>query len=268
MAELDRTFTDAIAALYDRHLGPLLFAPYAADLAARVARLGGSRILETAAGTGIVTRALAAALPKGVEIVATDLNEPMLAYAAKATNAAIDWRPADAAALPFADGSFDIVVCQFGVMFFPDKLRGFREAWRVLRPGGTFLFNVWDRIEANEAAHLVAETVVNLFPHDPPRFLARTPHGYHDVVPLKAELERAGFRDISVETVVRRGRASSYRDPAIGLCLGTPMRSEIEARDPARRDEVVEKVAAAVRARFGEGPFETALSAHVFAGTR
>src|SRR5262249_49704927 len=151
MKDTDKLFIGSMPALYDRHLGPFLFAPYARDVAARAAALAPRRLLETAAGTGIVTRALAQALPETTTITATDLNQAMVDYAAAQTRAPnLTWGQADALALPFADGSFDAVVCQFGVMFFPDKRAGFREALRVLRPGGHFLFSVWDRIEENE----------------------------------------------------------------------------------------------------------------------
>jgi ubiquinone/menaquinone biosynthesis C-methylase UbiE len=177
MSETDKTFAGSIPALYDRHLGPMLFEPYALDMAERVARLAPKRILEIAAGTGIVTRALARALPT-VPIVATDLNQPMLDHAAARISARmITWRQADAQALPFDDAEFDVVVCQFGVMFFPDKTKAFSEARRVLAPGGHFLFSVWDRIEENEIADLVSRAVAALFPKDPPAFLARAPRG-------------------------------------------------------------------------------------------
>ncbi len=266
--ETDRIFSGAIPALYDRHLGPFLFAPYAADLADRVARLAPMRVLETAAGTGIVTRALLGALRPGATLLATDLNQPMLDHAAaQAPAGRVEWRQADATALPFAASSFDLVVCQFGVMFFPDKLAGYREARRVLRRGGCFIFSVWDRIEANEVAQIVIDSVGTLFADDPPQFLRRGPHGYHDVAAIKATLGQAGFATVSVDAVERRGRAPSHRDPAIGFCLGTPLRAEIEARDPGRLDRAVEHAAAAVAARFGEGPLEASLRAYVVTAT-
>jgi len=264
MSDNDKAFTGTIPAIYDRYLGPFLFQPYAADLARRAARLAPSAVLETACGTGIVTRALRSALPQRAMIVASDLNQAMLDHAAAQLPAGgIMWRQADATALPFADGSFDAVICQFGVMFFPDKNQGYREARRVLRPGGTFLFNVWDRIGANEAGAIVDEAVASLFPEDPPHFLARTPYGYHDIGQIRAALEQAGFRDIAIETVAQRGRAPTARDPAIGLCEGSPLRNEITAR--GRLDEAVDRAAAALAQRFGPGPIDTAMQAHVIA---
>jgi ubiquinone/menaquinone biosynthesis C-methylase UbiE len=269
MKETDKLFVGSMPALYDRHLGPFIFEPYAQDLAERVARLGPQRLLETAAGTGIVTRALAGALPATAAITATDLNQAMVDYAAAQTRAPnVTWRQADALALPFADGSFDAVVCQFGVMFFPDKGAGYREALRVLKPGGRFLFNVWDRIADNEISRVVTEAVASLFPADPPQFLARTPHGYHDVAAIREQLGQAGFAGVEIETVAKRGRAPSPRDPAIGFCQGSPLRSEIEARDAGRLQEATEAAARAVAERFGSGPIDGKIQAHVITAMR
>src|ERR1051326_5415496 len=185
--QADRIFRGSIPALYDQCLGPMIFAPYADDLASRLADIRSGRVLETAAGTGVLTRALVSALPEGVSIDATDLNQPMLDHASEQlAPRRVTWRQADAQTLPYPDGVFDAVVCQFGVMFFPDKPQAFSEAYRVLKPGGRFLFNVWDRIEENEFADIVVKSVAALFPHDPPIFLARTPHGHHDTAPLEA----------------------------------------------------------------------------------
>jgi SAM-dependent methyltransferase len=212
---------------------------------------------------------LARALPAEVEIFATDLNQTMLDYAAALPGAArVAWRQADAQRLPFEDGSFGAVLCQFGAMFFPDRDAAYREAGRVLKPGGQFLFSVWDRIEENEFADLVTETVAALFPEDPPRFLARTPHGYHDVAAIERELRAAGFSRIAVETVPRRSRAHTPRDPAIGFCQGTPLRNEIEARAPDRLGEATDVAAAALAARFGSGPIEGKIQAHIVTASR
>jgi ubiquinone/menaquinone biosynthesis C-methylase UbiE len=262
--QTDRSFAGSIPALYDHYLGPLIFEPYAADLAARLADVRSDSVLETAAGTGIVTRALVRSLPATVRVVATDLNQPMLDFASARTDSTrVTWRQADALSLPFANGTFDAVVCQFGVMFFPDRSAAYAEALRVLKPGRRLLFNVWDRIEDNELAHLVTEAVAGLFPEDSPRFLARTPHGYHDPARIRDELQAAGFQRIAVETLERRSRAASPRDPAIGFCQGTPLRNEIEARDPNRLGEATDAAASAVAARFGPGPIDAKIQAHV-----
>ena len=260
----DAVFAGSIPAFYDRYLGPMNCVPYAADLAVRIGALAPARVLEVAAGTGIVTRAMAQTLPAGAEIIATDLNQPMLDFAAMQPGVErVVWRQADALQLPFDDGLFDVVVCQFGVMFFPDRIAGYREARRVLRPGGRYLFNVWDRIEENEFSAVVQTAVAALFPHDPPGFLARTPFGCHDVATIREELRRGGFERIEVSTVALRSRAPSAREPAVGMCEGTPLRSEIEARDATRLAEATDAATAALAARFGPGPIEGKIQAHI-----
>jgi SAM-dependent methyltransferase len=261
MESTDIQFAGSIPEYYDRCLGPFLFEPYAADLAERAAALGPGRILETAAGTGIVTAALAAALPEA-EIVATDLNPDMLRVAeGKIDSPRVTFAPADAQSLPFQDGGFDLVVCQFGAMFFPDRVAAYREARRVLGPGGAFLFNVWDRLEANPASQAVAEAVAALFPADPPSFLGRVPFGYHDKGLIEADLRSAGFSAVEAVTVGKRSRGSA-REIAPGLCQGSPLRAEIEARAPDRLDEATAAALAALVGRHGD-PVDAAMSAHV-----
>jgi ubiquinone/menaquinone biosynthesis C-methylase UbiE len=250
MPESDARFPSEIAALYDRCLKPFLFEPYAEDLAHRAAALRPGRILETAAGTGVVTEALLKALPEA-DVVATDLNRAMLDVAQARLGGRPEYREADAQALPFEDGSFDLILCQFGVMFFPDRVGAYREARRVLRPGGHFLLNAWGRIEENGASLAIAETMARRFPNDPPNFLQRTPFGYHDTALVEADLRAAGFRDIAAEAVTKRSRLPSARDAAIGICLGTPLRSEIEARDASRIDRIIDEATASL------APYET-----------
>jgi len=265
MTASDKLFTGSIPALYDRYLGPLLFAPFAADMARRVAEGSPARVLETAAGTGIVTAALARRLPASTTITATDLNQTMLdVAAAHVTSRAIAWKACDATAMPFDAGGFDCVVCQFGVMFFPDKAKGFREARRVLRPGGRFLFYVWDSLASNPLPRMVVEAVAAEFPADPPSFLARTPHGYFDVPAITQSLAAAGFREIVSEAVTLPSRALSVGDVATGYCQGTPMRAEIEARAPSRLEAVTDIAAAALAKQFGTGPVESTMRAVVF----
>ena len=268
MAKTDTVFAGSIPDLYERYFVPLIFQPYADDLAARLARHKPQRILETAAGTGVVTRALARALPASAEIVATDLNPPMLVTAQRITRGAVEWQQADALALPFDDQSFDAVVCQFGAMFFPDRVKGYKEARRVLKPGGHFLFNAWGPIADNVFTDVVVDALAELFPADPPRFLARTPHGYHDPKQIRADVAAAGFSDIAIETVDRVSRAPAPRDAAIALCQGTPMRGEIEARDPAGLEKATDHAAAALAKRFGNGAIEGRISALVIEASR
>jgi ubiquinone/menaquinone biosynthesis C-methylase UbiE len=264
MTKVDTVFSGSIPALYDKHMGPVIFEPYARDLAGRLSFPGAARVLETAAGTGIVTRALLRSLPAAVTVVATDLNQPMLDHAAKQVSSnRVVWQKADAQSLPFDNGAFDAVVCQFGAMFFPDRLCGYREARRVLKPGGRFIFNVWDGIEYNDFANLVTAAVKDMFPADPPLFLARTPHGYHDKDSIIADVRRAGFADVEVETVTLRSVAPSSLDPAIGYCQGTPLRNEIEARDAGRLAEATAVAGARIAARFGNGPVDGMMQAHV-----
>ena len=267
MAESDKVFAGSIPETYDTYLVPLIFESYAADLADRVAALKPRSVLETAAGSGVVTRALAPALTADARYIVTDLNQPMLDRAAKRQppDARIEWKQADALTLPFRAQSFDAVCCQFGAMFFPDRVRGYAEARRVLRPGGQFLFNVWDQIEHNEFAHVVTEAAAVVFPDDPPRFLARTPHGYHDIALIRGELEQAGFSQIQITTITETSRAPSPRHPAIAYCQGTPLRNEIEARNAAMLELVTDRATEAIAKRYGDGPVSAKIQGHVIA---
>ena len=265
MSDIDKIFSGSIPALYESHLVPLIFEPYAADLKQRVASMNISRILEVAAGTGVVTRALASIADERMAIVATDLNQAMLDQAAVVGTARpVQWQQADALALPFSDGEFDAVVCQFGAMFFPDKAKAFSEARRVLKPGGVFLFNVWDSIAENEFADTIATALAAVFPDDPPQFLTRTPYGYHDHAIIAQDLAMAGFtRPPKIVTLAARSRAKSAREPAIAYCQGTPLRSEIEARDASRLAEATDKAATALAQRFGPNAVDGKIQALV-----
>jgi SAM-dependent methyltransferase len=263
----DKVFAGSIPLLYETYLVPLIFESYAADLATRLAARSPSRVLEIAAGTGVLTRRLASALPRSASIVATDLNQPMLNQAA-ALGAVrpIEWRQADAMQLPFEDASFDAVVCQFGVMFFPDRAKAYSEARRVLKPGGVFMFNVWDRIEQNEFADTVTAALEILFPDDPPRFLARTPYGYFAAAAIARDLKDGGFTSRPrIDTLAERSVAASARVPAIAFCQGTPLRNEIEERDASRLEEATDAAAAAIARKFGDGAVEGKIQAHIVA---
>lgn len=281
MADSDTAFTGSIPEIYDSQLVPLLFLPYAADLANRVAALAPQPVLETAAGSGVVTRALAPRIRSADRYVVTDLSSAMLERASSEQPAQgnIEWRQADALALPFEDGSFDVVCCQFGVMFFPDRVAGYAEARRVLKPGGRFVFNTWDRLEENVFAKLVQDAAAAYFAEDPPQFLGRTPYAYYDLELIQEELTAAGFSASSVATVREMSRAASAREAAVAFCQGTPLRGESEERDAsvvegapeAALEAVTERAAAAIAAQYGVaaggGAVEGAIQAHVFEAT-
>jgi SAM-dependent methyltransferase len=266
----DTSFGDAISSIYESHLVPMLFEPYAVEMAHRVAATSPARVLEIAAGTGVLTRAMATTLPSSTPITATDLNQSMIDRA-MATEVArtVEWRQADASQLPFPDGMFDVVVCQFGVMFFPDKASAFSEARRVLKPGGVLLFSVWDVIEENEFAHVVTVALASIFPDDPARFMARTPHGYHDRGLITRDLALGGFFAApEITTINSWSRAPSASSAAVAFCQGTPLRHEIEARDASRLEEATDVCARALEDHFGHGPIEGKMRALMVAVSR
>ncbi len=193
----------------------------------------------------------------------------MLDFAAsrQAPDSRITWRQADAMALPFADASFDVVICQFGAMFFPDRPAAYREAKRVLKSGGHFLFSTWDRIEENDFADDVTNVLARIFLKDPPRFMARTPHGYHDKAVIRSDLELAGFSHVAIETIAAQSRAASARVAAVAYCQGTLLRTEIEARDPGRLQEATELAESAIAQRHGNGAIAGKIQAHVIRAT-
>lgn len=263
----ERAFSGPVPQFYQQYMVPMLFEPYAADLSARAAALEPRAVLEVAAGTGTVTRHLARLLPASLPIVATDLNPAMLTHAQGiGTCRAVTWRQADATQLPFEEEAFDVVVCQFGYMFLPDKVAAFKEARRMLRPGGTLLFSTWGRLEDNEFADTVTHALAALWPQDPPRFMACIPHGYHERQLIAEDVARAGFSgENSFETLTLESHAPSPEFVALGFCQGTPIRNEIEARDARGLDKVTASVAAAIQTRHGAGPVVGKMRAHVIA---
>ena len=265
MSAVDKIFAGSIPENYDRYLVPLIFESYARDMAQRAAALSPKAVLEMAAGSGVVTRALAPMLSPDARYVVTDLNQPMLDYAAtrQEQDDRLTWRQADAQALPFEDAAFDLVCCQFGVMFFPDRPSAYREARRVLKPGGTFLFNAWDRIEENVFADDVTNALAEFFPDDPPRFMARIPHGYHDIALIHSDLAKAGFSNVTIETKAAESRAPSPRQVAVAYCQGTPLRNEIESRGADKLEAATEHAASAIARKHGSGEVAAKIQAQV-----
>lgn len=265
MSDMNRSFAGSMPEFYDRILVPVMFEPFALDLAERLRGMTAGHVLEIAAGTGIVTRALARLLPSEVAITATDLNPAMLERAKSHSGLErVQWQEADALALPFADRSFNCVLCQFGVMFFPDKRAGFRQVCRVLRPGGRFVFNVWGDREGSPFD--LAATVVGEFLGRAPASLISPP--YNDGHLVQADLTAAGFSAISCETVTKVIRSASAREAAISMTHGGMIRAAIEVQMPDRLAEITEATTAAIEARFGSGPVEAPLGALVFAADR
>ena len=262
-------FIGKIPEQYDRYLAPLLFDPYADDLVARIAMHDGMRILEVACGTGIVTRRLVDKLAGRGTIVATDLNEAMFAHARRGLPGRGDatWRHADGTSLPFETRSFDAVVCQFGVMFFSDKAAGAREAFRVLKPGGLYLLNVWDSLEQNSVQRLTHETIAGFFPKDPPKFYT-VPCGYHDVAAIESLLRDAGFEAVRCERVAKEGKSASAAEAALGLIEGNPVFGEIMQRRPEALPEIKAAVAARLARELGDQPLRAPLRAIVATGRR
>jgi SAM-dependent methyltransferase len=258
------SFSGTVPANYDHYLGPALFEPYAADLAARIPAGDGVRVLELACGTGRVTRRLRETLPERASLVATDLNEPMLDYARTAVpGPGISWQPADAQALPFGDGTFDVVVCQFGLMFLPDKVQGLREARRVLVPDGLFIASVWESIGAHPHARAIKLALDELFPASPPNFLD-VPHGYHERERIRADFEAAGWHGLTIEAVRLSGESPSARDVAIGFASGSPLAHELAERG-ADTEDVVDRITGALG---GGAPYTTELAALVLTATK
>jgi ubiquinone/menaquinone biosynthesis C-methylase UbiE len=268
MATQDSVFSGSIAAIYDRFMVPLVFAPYAEEVARRARAFMPGDILETAAGTGVVTGALHRALPDA-RIIATDLNAPMLdVAAARVRSDNVRFEAADAQDLPFADASFDLVVCQFGIMFYPDKVRGNSEARRVLRDGGRYLLVIWDRIERNLATMTAGKAVADVIPQGAGRFYERVPFRYHDQADIAADLRAAGFAEVEFETIELMSRATSARDAAIALVQGTPMRADIEQIDPKLLAPATDAAAKALAQFEGPDGFSAPMSAHLVTATK
>jgi SAM-dependent methyltransferase len=244
---------------YDRWLAPSVFRPFAVDLARRAANSAPRRLLEIAAGTGVLTRELVTAIP-AARVTATDLNAAMVEFGSRRVPLAA-WRQADALRLPFDDRQFDLVICQFGVMFFPDRPAAFGEMRRVLAPGGRLLFSTWGTVETHGFAAALVAALAHAFPCDPPTFIAAVPHGYSDLGRVAADLAAGGLNYVSAEPVTFDGHADSAADVAAGFCTGTPLRMAIQARGDLAASTAI--IADLMTARLGRGPVTAAMTAHV-----
>ena len=262
-------FVGSIPENYDRYLGPVLFEPYAADLAARVNLAEGASVLELACGTGIVTRRLRDRLAPSVKLVATDLNQAMMNYAAQKFQAEekIEWKQADALELPFADRLFDAVVCQFGMMFFPDKAQAAREVHRVLAPGGIFHFSFWDAIERNDLPLIAREVVAKFFEDNPPDFYD-VPFSLHDTDIIRSLLASAGFREVDLTLLPLPAIADSASDVAKGLVHGNPIIAALRERDESKIPEIEATIAEAIAAKYGDRPVRARMQALVGSATK
>jgi ubiquinone/menaquinone biosynthesis C-methylase UbiE len=262
-------FTGSIPPIYDRHLGPVIFAPWADDLARRLRPGARARVLEVACGTGIVTSRLLAKLPADARLVATDLNPAMIEHARTrvAADARLEWRQADALQLPFADASFDRYVCQFGIMFFPDKVEALREAARVLAPGGEVLVSTWGPLAANDFARIGHTVIASFFAKDPPSFYL-TPFGWHDVAAIRATFAAAGFADVAIDALELPATAVSAADFATGIVHGNPIAVEIKERLGDAHDRIVAAVAAELAKTGGAAPWRGKLNAIVVRATK
>jgi len=269
MSDQAVNFVGSIPDNYDRFLGPVIFVDSAADIARRVTALNPTRVLETAAGTGFVTRILRDLLSAEVHLTATDLNPPMLEVARSKFRLGeqIDLQQADATALPFSDSTFDVVACQFGVMFFPDKDKSYREVQRVLAPRGHYIFSVWDSHRRNRFGQLAHEIVGSFFPADPPQFY-QVPFGYHQIDRIKESLTDAGFTDIRAAVLNLEKEIPNAGFFARGLVYGNPLIDQIGARGGVDPDRIVDALTQALQREFGADPSRIPLQTITFEARR
>lgn len=266
---VDNKFLDSIPQAYQEYMAPLIFDPYAADMAERALAHSPTAILEIAAGTGVLTRKIALNLKPNARFTVTDLNLPMLRIAQKnIQDDRITWQLCDALSLPFEDHKFDAVVCEFGAMFFPDHVKAYKETNRVLRQNGRFYFSVWDKISENDFAYAVELALEKYFPNNPPKFMSRTPHGYFDQEMIHNELDTSGFSEIEFETLTFTSKAPAAKFVAAAFCTGTPLRSEIESRIPGGLEKATAYVTDVLVELYGSGPLESKMRAFVISAKK
>ncbi|HKC36154.1 MAG TPA: class I SAM-dependent methyltransferase [Chitinophagaceae bacterium] len=263
--EKTAAFAGSIPANYERYLGPFLFEPYALDLVSRLQDKKYGNTLEIACGTGRVTAHLAKSV-KHDTLTATDLNPDMISVAKEIIiDKNIKWMPADAMQLPFDDGSFDLVVIQFGIMFFPDKEKGLKEAYRVLKTGGKLIYNTWNKVETNVAIHEGRVIIESYFGDNPPIFY-NVPFSMHDDRELTTLTRRAGFKSITTRLVKKEGISPSAADLAKGMVEGNPVYLAILERDPSLINTIKEHIQKVLAEKLGDKPVKSPLQAWVVEG--
>jgi ubiquinone/menaquinone biosynthesis C-methylase UbiE len=249
--------------MYERYLGPYIFEPYAEDIVSRIPSTDIHTALEVACGTGRVTGKLRKALPGGCRLVASDLNPDMIAEAQKhIPDNEIEWLAADAQSLPFVDNYFDLLVCQFGLMFVPNKPLAVSEAFRVLKPGGTLLLSTWDKLENNPAMFLAHQTVASFFPADPPMFF-HVPFSLFDMGMLESLCKDAGFSNIATNLVKKTGMSPSAGETVTGMIDGSAVANAINERDATIMPVIKQTLETALAKAFGNAPMASPLQAWV-----
>lgn len=257
-------FAGSVPANYEQYLGPILFEPYALDIMQRLPKGSLNNVLEIACGTGRVTKHLLDAIGEKGKLVATDLNPDMIAIAKeKVADSRIEWQKADAQDLPFADNSFEAVICQYGVMFFPDKLKAFSETWRVLKPGGIFIFNAWDSLDANPGAQVIDNVLQEAFGEEAPNFLKEGPYSFYDQGQIRSLLKEASFKNIQLDLVKVSSNFTSITDLAKGFLQGSPLFAYLQEKEKEKREAVTEKIMEKMRSEFGEASGKVDLQAIV-----
>lgn len=260
--EANAAFAGAIPDKYDQYLGPLLFEPYALDMVSGMKKEGVSSVLELACGTGRVTQYLPKHFGPGVSITATDLNPDMIAVATRKIKDDIKWRPADMQELPFAADSFDLALCQYGLMFVPDKAKAIREVARVLKKGSVFHFNTWDKIENNGIPRISRQIVTEFFNGTPPNFYF-VPFSMFDPEAIKKLMLENGFSKVEISLIKKEGISNTALEAATGMIEGNPVAKEIRDKDPNAVPDVIEKVRKEIAIQYGDNPVRCPLQAWV-----